>query len=361
MLRQMMQQRSGEPDMMIDEPCAITCRVAPSLTRIGHLDLFARRASKKGATPAQREEHILMLQHAFNREFPDVKPDAPLQERALAVFEVAASRIALMVSGWIRVGFCQGNFNCDNCLIGGRTMDYGPFGFMDKFDPSFAKWVGSGDHYAFMNQDQAGLANLGTLASSLEPALDDAGKQQLKALVLKSQSIMSNTMRAMWCRKLGLPDDSEAGNTLATDLRTLMSSSEVDYTLLFRQLAAVVYAEPSDEALLEPLKVAFYTEPAGNLRERWAAWLRRWLAELSTQGSMSDAEVRLRSVNPKYILREYILVEAYSKASKGDFSMVEELYALIRRPYDEQPELESKYYRRAPDAALDKPGTAVMT
>merc|ERR1719379_1747348 len=120
-----------------------------------------------------------MLQHAFNREYPDVAPEAPLPERALAVFEAACGRIALMVAGWVRVGFCQGNFNCDNCLIGGRTMDYGPFGFIDKYDPGFAKWVGSGDHFAFMNQPEAGLANLGTLAESLKPALDKAAQQKL--------------------------------------------------------------------------------------------------------------------------------------------------------------------------------------
>jgi uncharacterized protein YdiU (UPF0061 family) len=247
-------------------------------------------------------------------------------------------------------------------------MDYGPFGFMDKFDPAFAKWVGSGDHFAFMAQDGAALANIGILAKSLIPVLDDAGKQQLKSLMEKAETVMGNTVKAMWCRKLGLSDDSEAGSRLASNLIALMSSSEVDYIVLFRQFAAVPAtvqgADPksvSADALLEPLRIAFYKEPTGKAREEWVTWLRNWLAELDTQGALPGVAERLRAVNPKYILREYILVEAYEKASKGDFSMVKELYELIRRPYDEQPELEAKYYRRAPDEALTKPGTAVMT
>merc|ERR1719160_161085 len=150
----MLQQRSGEPDVMIREMCAITCRVAPSFTRMGHLDLFARRASRPDAGQREREEHEMICRHAFGREYPDILPNAPLPERALAVFDAASQRIAIMVSKWLQVGFCQGNFNCDNCLIAGRTMDYGPFGFIDKYDPMFAKWVGSGDHFAFMNQPQ---------------------------------------------------------------------------------------------------------------------------------------------------------------------------------------------------------------
>jgi len=89
------------------------------------------------------------------REFPDLLPDAPLADRAMAMVPATAGRLASLSAEWLRVGFCQGNFNADNCLVGGRTMDYGPFGFMDKYDPAFAKWTGSGNHFAFMNQPAA--------------------------------------------------------------------------------------------------------------------------------------------------------------------------------------------------------------
>merc|ERR1719487_1787413 len=131
-----------------------------------------------------------MLRHAFDREYPEVLPKAPLAERAIAVFDAAVGRIATMVAGWLRVGFCQGNFNCDNCLIAGRTMDYGPFGFIDKYDPAFAKWVGSGDHFAFMNQPGAALANLMTFSTALEPLLDKAGNQALQEKLQLAKTII---------------------------------------------------------------------------------------------------------------------------------------------------------------------------
>jgi len=242
-------------------------------------------------------------------------------------------------------------------------MDYGPFGFMDKYDPAFAKWVGSGDHFAFMNQPGAGLANLGTLATALEPILDAEGKKLLKEAQEKAKIIMKDTMNAMWCSKLGLAEGSAEGVSLFADLESLMRHGSVDYLVLFRQLAQVpgLSDDASTEALLEPLLEAFYSQPDAVAKERWAAWLRRWLAQLSKENKRDGATMRMNSANPKYTLREYILVQAYTKAQKGDYSMVEELYNLIRSPYDEQPELAGKYYQRAPDVALETPGTAVMT
>eukprot|EP00928_Gymnodinium_smaydae_P008888 TRINITY_DN13276_c0_g1_i1.p1 TRINITY_DN13276_c0_g1~~TRINITY_DN13276_c0_g1_i1.p1 ORF type:complete len:623 (+),score=129.65 TRINITY_DN13276_c0_g1_i1:88-1869(+) len=368
-LLMMLQQRRGEPDVMIQESCAITCRVAPSFTRIGHLDLHARRASGASATPLQKEEHEMMVKHAIFREFPDLMPEAPLPERALAFFDAVAERIAAMVAGWLRVGFCQGNFNCDNCLIAGRTMDYGPFGFIDKYDPLFAKWVGSGDHFAFMSQPGAAYANLTTLASSLEPLLDKAKRDDLKGRLSAAQKTIDNAVEKMWCQKLGLRSESAAGSAQCKALRELMElpGCEVDYTLLFRQLSVLPAAHgASPDAtdgsdLLAPLREAFYKPLSSDLETRWAAWIRAWLRLLSIEGALDGAAERMNSVNPKYILREYMLVEAYEAAKKGDYSRVHELYELTTKPYDEQPQFEKKYYKRAPDCALTRSGTAVMT
>eukprot|EP00929_Paragymnodinium_shiwhaense_P011349 TRINITY_DN11694_c2_g1_i1.p1 TRINITY_DN11694_c2_g1~~TRINITY_DN11694_c2_g1_i1.p1 ORF type:complete len:585 (+),score=88.16 TRINITY_DN11694_c2_g1_i1:102-1856(+) len=363
MFMQMMQQQRGEPDVMIDESCAITCRVAPSFTRIGHLDLFARRVRKSG-TPEQVEEHRMIVEHAFKREYSDVCPDAKLPERALAVFKVATERIATMVAGWLRVGYCQGNFNCDNCLVGGRTMDYGPFGFIDKYDPDFAKWVGSGDHFAFQNQPGAAYANLSTLAGALKPLLDDSGKKQMNALLSEAKRTIKGIVEAMWCSKLGFKERSEAGGKLWHSLDTLMQKTDVDYTVLFRQLSmapTTVTTADEDAKIFDILAPAFYKSSCAGVKAEWAGWVRNWLSQLSADGLLDGASERMKQVNPKYILREYILVAAYEAAKRGDYSIVHELYGLIRQPYDEHPALEGKYYKRAPDVALTKSGTAVMT
>jgi len=367
MLMQMLREQSGEPDVMVDEACAITCRVAPSFARIGHLDLFARRAAKSGATEAQREEHRMMVQHAINREFPELLPGASLAERALAFFGSSVESIAELVAGWLRVGFCQGNFNCDNCLVAGRTMDYGPFGFMDKYDPHFAKWVGSGQHFAFRNQPEAALANLGTLAKSLEPLLDSAGIEALNAKKQAANEIVQRVVDIMWCRKLGLlagiDAARDAGRSLFNEVETLLKDSSADYVMLFRLLGPVAAGAPhaSEAALLEPLQIAFYEPLTASLEDRWRQWVQKWLRLLADDGGLSSAAARMASVNPKYVLREHMLVDAYNAAREGDFSTVHELHTLIQDPYSEQPALEAKYFRRAPDAALSRGGTAIMT
>jgi uncharacterized protein YdiU (UPF0061 family) len=166
MLRSMRLQKA-DPNVLISESCAITCRVAASFMRIGHLDLFSRRAtsviadSKMGAdansknTPQfdtssnQWKELEEMIWHACYREYRAEAYEPFFTRKDIAsaanvLLEKSADKIAAMIGHWIRVGFTQGNFNADNCLIGGVTMDYGPFGWIEEYSPVFAKWTGSG-------------------------------------------------------------------------------------------------------------------------------------------------------------------------------------------------------------------------
>lgn len=240
-------------------------------------------------------------------------------------------------------------------------MDYGPFGFIDKYDPQFAKWVGSGDHFAFMNQPGAAVANLLTLAGALEPALDGAGKRALAEKKEAAKRTVKKEVDNMWCRKLGLASFSQEGLELFQALEELMRESQADYTVLFRQLAEVPEASAGGAPVLVPLEAAFYKPLTADLRSKWESWLRRWMAALGTEGGVAAVKARMASTNPKYILREYMLVDAYKAAQKGDYALVHELYELIRRPYDEQAKFESKYYRQAPGCPLAARGTAVMT
>lgn len=360
-----------QPDTMISEKCAITTRVAPSFLRIGHLDLFARRGGAEDATPEQREELEQMVRHALFREYPDAAPGQPLDVRAAAMVEAAAERIGSMVAGWLRVGFCQGNFNADNCLVGGRTMDYGPFGWIDKYDPLFAKWTGSGEHFAFMNQPTAAMYNFRTLVISLLPVIGNT--ERAEELLRQGSEAIARACAEAFRRKLGFAlEGSEEAAALWRSLEPLMRRSDVDYTLLWRQLAAVLEAseaassaDDDGEALIAPLRPAFYIEPSAAIRGDWVEWLNKWLSGLREEagGSLDVPEVaaRLRSHNPKYVPREYLLVQAYDKAAQGDYSLVHELYKLFSRPYDEQPDMEAKYYQRAPQEALERAGCAFMT
>jgi len=350
--------RSQDPDTMISEHCAITTRVAPSFLRVGHLDLFARRARRQ-ATPAHLEEHRQILEHALFREYPEVAAGS-LRDRTIAMLESAAVRLARLVSGWLRVGFCQGNFNADNCLISGRTMDYGPFGWIEQYDPLFAKWIGSGDHFAFMNQPDAAVANYFTLVSAAVPVLGE-GDIKIRELVQLGDKTIREAVQDTFRAKLGFPEGSKNAAACWTQLEPLMKRSSVDYTIFWRQLAAIAEQCWESEPSLALLDRAFYEKPSNNLVTDWTTWLRKWLTDVSSESTVDQVIARLRATNPKYVPREWMLVQAYTAADKGNYDLVHELYKLFQNPYDEQPEFEEKYFRGASREMLTKGGCAHMS
>jgi len=368
-----------DPDIMIEEKCAITTRVSPSFLRIGHVDLFARRASGLGADSSadatlRRQELEKIVEHALFREYPDVLPGAPLPERTRGMLSAFGQRLAALVAGWLRVGFCQGNFNADNCLVGGRTMDYGPFGFMDQYDPLFAKWTGSGEHFAFINQPNAALANFQTLAISCAPLLAK-GDAEVRDAVLEAKDAILDAVQETWRRKMGFQYPASAGRAdkLWKEMEPLMRQSQADWITFWRQLAhvAALPEGASEEELLAPLDAwsdnagahsAWYSPLAPAMREEWVKWIRGWRAALEAEGDRAGASARMLKENPKFVPREWMLVEAYDAANKGDFAPVKLLHELLLDPYAEStPELSAKYYRTAPKAALSKGGTAFMS
>jgi len=133
--------RSKDPDMLISEPVAISTRVAPSFIRVGQIELFGRRARKKEHPDAMEELEKIVL-HLIDREYADVI-DMKLSttEKVVLLAREFRSRLTSLVANWIRVGYCQGNFNSDNCAVGGFTLDYGPFGFCDVFNPHYQPWT----------------------------------------------------------------------------------------------------------------------------------------------------------------------------------------------------------------------------
>ena len=138
-------------DVMQENKRAITTRVAPSFLRVGQFELYGRRAARGEAVGL--EELELLARHALAREYPeqvDQAAGAPLQPQLLGMLREASGRLAHLATQWLRVGYVQSNFNSDNCLVGGHTMDYGPFGFLEKYDPRWGMWIGSGDRAFFI-------------------------------------------------------------------------------------------------------------------------------------------------------------------------------------------------------------------
>ncbi|WP_166263604.1 protein adenylyltransferase SelO [Marinobacter caseinilyticus] len=337
--------RSTNPDVLVLEPVAISTRVAPSFIRVGQLELFSRRARKREQPRAMEELEKIVL-HLIDREYGDVIDQTlATAEKAVQIAREFRSRLTSLVANWIRVGYCQGNFNSDNCAAGGFTLDYGPFGFCDVFDPQYQPWTGGGHHFSFLNQPVAAERNFQMFCSALKPLLaeDLDYLQQLDEIQQDFPKVMRAQLEKMWASKLGL---ATFDVTLLSELKSLMANTPVDYTIFFRELSSV----PDD---IGPLKNSFYRRSTyvadpENMDRLWSQWLTKWKS-LTEPHSREELSRQMKLVNPKYSLREWLVVPAYQQAAAGDYSLLRELQEVMTQPYAEQSkDVEEKYYRLKP-------------
>jgi len=344
---------SRDPELMIDEPVAISTRVAPSFIRVGQVELFARR-SRKNEHPKALEELKQIVLHVIDREYSDlIDTKLPLEEKVILLATEFRGRLTSLVANWIRIGYCQGNFNSDNCAVGGFTLDYGPFGFIDMFDPEYQPWTGGGIHFSFFNQPQAAALNFNMFCKALEQLIknDQNTLDKLQKIKNGFSKVMKEKLEKMWATKLGT---NKFDPELTNELILLIMESSVDYTIFFRELSNI-----PDE--ISPLVKSFYDHSSCNeeLFEKWSQWLEKWRSHIkntnpldintTTPNSHKKLSHQMKQVNPKYTLREWLLVPAYQKATNGDYSLIKELQEVMTHPYNEQSsEIEKKYYQQKP-------------
>jgi uncharacterized protein YdiU (UPF0061 family) len=346
---------SKDPDRMIWEAVAISTRVASSFIRVGQVELFARRA-RKNEHPKAMEELEMIVLHLIDREYSDViDKNLSTEEKVVLLAKEFRTRLTSLVANWIRVGYCQGNFNSDNCAAGGYTLDYGPFGFCDLFDPYYQPWSSSGDHFSFLNQPIAAEQNFHVFYTALKTLLmsDEKHLRKLDKIRSDFSKVMQEKMNKMWASKLGL---NTFNQDLYNDLETLMVQTSVDYTIFFRELSEI----PDS---VDALKKSFYKDLTNNseIQQRWAQWFIKWKSLISSSKTIDIDTlcVQMKLVNPKYSLREWFLVPAYQEAAEGNYSLIRELQEVITQPYSEQSnDVEKKYYKLKPSQFFDLAGVS---
>jgi len=340
---------SFDPDVLVHNPVAITTRVAPSFLRVGQLELFARRVRRQ-AHPGALDELQMIVAHLIQRNYrPEIEPSLPFHEQMVQLAEVFRTRLTALVANWMRVGYCQGNFNSDNCAAGGYTLDYGPFGFCELFDPRFQPWTGGGEHFSFFNQPQAAEANYHMFWTALRPLLEGSPDHLARLDQIREgfADAMQQELEGMWARKLGLiATDAE----LVSELLQLMATSRADYTILFRRLSAIP-ADPAAELSrhLSALQESFYQPSSAELDARWNRWLEQWRHEITANGDPSSTAAAMQRVNPAITWREWLVAPAYERAAQGDMSLIQQLQAVFSHPYDApSAELAATYDRLRP-------------
>jgi serine/tyrosine/threonine adenylyltransferase len=318
------------------EPGAIVCRVAPSFLRFGSFEIHASR----------RDNDTLgaLVDHAMAAWFPHLND--PVEMLA----EVAG-RTARMIVEWMRVGFVHGVMNTDNMSMLGLTIDYGPYGWLDDYDPDWTpNTTDAGQRrYRYGNQPKIGLWNLARFAEALYPIVGEEAPLQ-EALTAYSVALQ-DAQKSMYAAKLGLGAWRQDDDEILTELLEILRATETDMSLYFRALP---------EGTLEAIGEAYYDpEDAAGVAPRTQAWLDR-LSQRTSDQDPAERRTTMDSANPKYVLRNYLAQLAIDAAEGDDFGPIHELLSVMRRPYDDQPGFEA-YARKRPEWARHKPGCSTLS
>lgn len=342
------------------EPGAVVCRVARSFVRFGSFELFAQR----GETELLKR----LADDTIRQCYPHLLTGEPDRDTYCQWFVEIVERTARLVADWLRVGFVHGVMNTDNMSILGETIDYGPYGWLEGYEPDWTPNTtdAEGRRYCYGAQANIGLWNLVRLANALYPLIGEA--KPLEDALARYSEVFAECRSRDMAAKLGFTRYQDEDGELIEDLLALLQQTETDMTIFYRQLARIrpqLLAEGVTWQRLSPLHQAYYQRVPESVRQQTCDWVTRYLQRtrqsLSRCGeSESDRVARMNKANPKYVLRNYLAQQAIDKAEQGDFSEVKRLLNLLKHPYAEQPEFEA-YAARRPEWVRVKPGCSMLS
>jgi uncharacterized protein YdiU (UPF0061 family) len=332
------------------EPGAIVMRVSESFLRFGNFQILAERG----------EISLLknLCDFAIREFYPGLSYAEFLQE--------VARKTAVMVAHWMRVGFVHGVMNTDNMSILGVTIDYGPYGWLEPYEPNWTPNTTDAERkrYAFGNQPGIALWNIARFAEALSPLIDSQAELEKSLSVFRET--LGKTYTQMMAEKLGLLAPLPEDQDWVKELFRLMEASSADYVLFFRALSN--WNAKSD--LLPLIRETFYREDSSaglptdlpmELSQGWAKWIAQYLSRVHRDGQSENVRLAaMKKVNPKYVLRNYLAQNAIKAAEKGDYLLITKLLRVLEKPYDEQPEF-AAYSLKRPEWAKDSPGSSTLS
>lgn len=346
---------NGNPRL---EPGAIVCRVAESFLRFGHFQILT----------AQGNPELLqkLLDYTINNHFPQL--GKPSVDTYLAWFAEVCFLTAKLVVEWERVGFVHGVLNTDNMSILGLTIDYGPYGWLENYDPGWTPNTTDAEErrYRFGNQAACAQWNLWQLANAIYPLIKNA--KQLQQIVADFVGVYESERHLMMSKKLGLLTNNPLADAqLHADLLDLLQAVETDMTIFYRQLAKFdltqVISPGNSVDIISYFSNAYYNANAITpaYSEQLLAWLQHYQNRALTEGvTEATRRERMNQTNPNYVLRNYLAQLAIDKAEQGDFSMIHDLLKVLRNPYAESPGRQ-QYAEKRPDWARQRPGCSMLS
>ncbi len=322
----------GNPIM---EPGAIICRVAPSFIRFGSFQIHTSRGDF--------ETLESLVDYTISEHFSHIKDEK--NRISMWLDEIIDTTIEMVID-WMRVGFVHGVMNTDNMSIHGLTIDYGPYGWIEDFDPNWTPNTTDAStlRYRFGHQPRIALWNIARLLEAISPLVGD--RSMLQEKINDAQEKMALSHEKMWVNKLGLKQYDEE---LVLELVELMYQDKVDMTMFFRLLSSLSKPE------LHQLEPAFYDIHASNHHD-WNIWLKKYLSN-----TYDENRAKMKLINPKYVLRNWMAQLAIDDAEKEDYAKIELLTILLKDPYGENHDFEKDWFRRRPEWALNRPGCSMLS
>ncbi|MBD1576585.1 YdiU family protein [Vibrio sp. S11_S32] len=322
------------------ETGAICIRVAQSHVRFGHFEHFFYTG--------QHEQLKQLLDYCIQHYFPEQQHQ---QKPYLAMFEQVVLSTAQLIAKWNAFGFAHGVLNTDNMSILGQTFDFGPFGFLDAYQPNYI--CNHSDYqgrYSFANQPNIGLWNLTALAHALSPFIERA---DLDAALAQYEPELNHEYSQLMRAKTGLNNKQPEDGELFNQLFALMAENKVDYTRFFRQLSMLDLPDQSTQQ--SKISKNAQQQVLDLFIDRNAAkyWLDKYLTRAEQEPASTEQRCQsMRLANPKYILRNHLAQIAIDKAEDGDYREVKILMELLKNPYKEQPKYDH-YANLPPSWAQD--------
>lgn len=331
-----------------DEPGAVVCRVAPTFLRFGSFELFA----------ARRDLDTLraLVDHTLRTHFPAIDPEGGDDSLVAWLHDVAQRTLQLVVH-WQRVGFVHGVLNTDNLSILGLTLDYGPYGWLDDFDPDFTPNTSDPQgRYRYSHQPGIGAWNLARLMEAVGTLMEEPAR--LQPVLDGYTRGFGPAFLAMMRGKLGLVSEEADDGGLIDDLFDLLTASPTDHTRLFRRLGDLPVQEGADR--VPAIRSAFYDGHASEAG--WGAWLDRYAARVRADaGPASDRRARMNRVNPSFVLRNHLVFRALELATEGDFAEVHTLHEVLRDPYADLDPAHARFDELRPAWAREQPGCSTLS
>ena len=331
------------------EKGAVVCRVSPSFIRFGNFEIFTSRQDL--------ETLKTLLDFTISQYFSHL--GEPSKETYLKFFAEVAEKTLDLMMHWQRVGFVHGVMNTDNLSILGLTIDYGPYGWLENFEQGWTPNTTDSQHkrYGYGNQPSIGLWNLTQLGNAIVPLIGET--KPLEEILGKYQEDYLGKYYQQIAAKVGLKEIDDDLQKLAAELEEILEESEMDMTLFYRNLNKFDAAKPFE--FIGLLKESSYAEDFAKFQEKWTAWLQKYAKRIVKENRNVDERItEMNLQNPKYVLRNYMVQLAIDDADKGDYELLEELYEMLKTPYDEQPEKE-KWFAKRPDWAKNRVGCSMLS